>query len=128
MCTQVQLSKGEIMKIVNEIPEAGNTGVFTTCMKRKREINEFVNCGAKYAEFVRYSKDVNSDAANYRSAVKTLRAPVRIIVRGKSVYAERLEELPKTETKNDPLVEQIKGIEARLMAARNRMGGENENC
>lgn len=118
------------MKIVNQIPEARTTGEFTTCMKRKREINEFVNCGAKYAEFVRYSKDVNSDAANYRSAVKTLHAPVRIIVRGKSVYGERLEEPPKEDpkaiTEKDSIADQIKELEAQLIAARNREGRENE--
>lgn len=118
------------MKIVNQIPEARTTGEFTTCMKRKREINEFVNCGAKYAEFVRYSKDINSDAANYRSTVKTLHAPVRIIVRGKSVYGERLEEPlkeePKAVTMDNSITDQIKMLEARLTAARCRVGGANE--
>lgn len=114
------------MKIVNQIPEARMGGEWSTGMKRRREINEFLNCGAKYAEFVRYSKEINCEAAAYRYAVAQMGVPVRIIVRGKSVYAERLEEPPKAEPKtamlDDSVAEQIKSLEAQLMAARNRAG------
>ena len=120
------------MKIVNQIPEARTGGEYTITMKRKREVNEFIKCGAKYAEFVRYSKDIGCDATCYRGVVKTLGVPVRIIARGKSVYAERLEEPqkeePKAITEKDSITEQIKELEAQLIAARNRVGGENESC
>ena len=79
------------MKIVDRIPDAGVHGDYSMTSKRKREITTFMETGAKYAEFIRYSEKMDAETTGYRTVAKMLNAPIKIYQRGKKVYAERLD-------------------------------------